>query len=96
MSRRLFDFFYIELCTAVNERVPRYGLWLEMGARGCPPERLVRESLLAFYDEHLVGFLAGRGIELTPRRARRLRRRLARFEPRHPTPYEFMERISTL
>jgi hypothetical protein len=95
VDRRLFDYFYIELCVAVNIRLPRYELWQEMRARGCLPEQLYRKSLLTFLDEHLAGFLAPRRIALTDRQTRSLRRRMTRFDAGRPTPYELMERIST-
>lgn len=94
MSRRRFDHFYRELCCAEDRRIARYALWLEVCDRGLSPENLGREALLLFFDRHLPAFLAHDGSRMTDPARRQLRRTLERYDPRHPTPYEVMERIS--
>jgi hypothetical protein len=67
---------------------------MEMNERGCNPEDLSRSQLLSFYDEGLSDFLAGQGVTLPVKVSRRLRSSMASYDPRHATPYEFMERLS--
>ncbi len=62
--------------------------------RDCNPEGLSRAALLAFIDNGLTSYLAGQGEAADPRVARKLRRTMERYDPNHPTPYEFMERLS--
>lgn len=85
----------MELSVSLGRLVPRYELWLFMSDLDCHPEGLGRPALLAFVDDHLDGFLDARGDRLDPRTRLKLRRSLARFDPVQPTPYEFMERISS-
>jgi hypothetical protein len=73
--------------------VPRWALWTALREAGCDPERLGRDELLAFCDAGLPGFVAGLGLALEPRAERRLRRRLARFDPRYPAPEEVFARL---
>jgi hypothetical protein len=92
VDRRRFDYFYIELCCAVEQRLPRYALWLEV-AEPPAPTREDRADLLHFIDSQLAAFLADRGTAITPRAHRQLRRRIARHRPEFSTPYEVMARI---
>ena len=93
MERRRFEHLHIELSVAVGRLVPRYALWLCLKELGWQPDRLTRGQAIAFCDEHLESFLACRGWALSGLRLRRLQRRLRRFDPRHPTPYETMARL---
>jgi hypothetical protein len=93
VSRRRFDFLVTELSVAVGRVVPRYALWMLLHEQGWDPVQLGRDQLLCFHDGHLPGFLADQGLALSEREGRRLRRRLVRFDPRHPTPEETMARL---
>jgi hypothetical protein len=95
VKRKRFEHFHVELSVALGRLVPRYELWLFMSAQGCHPEGIERTALLAFFDEHLDEFLDPKESPLEERPRLKLRRTLARFDPIHPTPYEFMERISS-
>jgi len=95
LGRRRFEHLYLELSVAVGARVPRYALWMSLHDSGSDPEQLEREDVIAFCDGHLDGFLAARGWHLAPRVRTALCRRLARFDPRHPTPEEFMARLGS-
>ncbi len=94
MSRRRFDHFYIELCCALDRRVPRYSLWLELHERGLDPEQLSRTALLTFFDGHLDAFVACQGKAFEARSRRGLRNCLASYDPRVATPCEIMERLA--
>jgi len=83
----------LELSLATNRNVPRYPLWLALKESGANPELLSREAVLAFCDEQLPGVLERLGVALPPRKVRRLRRIVARFDPALPTPYERVARI---
>lgn len=78
---------------AVGRLVPRYALWLELRDLGWDPDDLSREAIIEFHDRHLDRFLADHELLLAPREQRKLRRRLARIDPRHPTPEETLTRI---
>ena len=75
-------------------RLHRYQLWMQMCESDCNPEDLNRSQLLAFYDNGLSDYLAGQGVSAKPNAWRRLRRAMEVYDPRHSTPYEFMERLS--
>ncbi len=93
-ARRRFDHLHAELSVAVGAPVPRYALWLWMREHGREPEHLSRCEALAFFDEDLDSFLRTRGV-LLPRRCRSaLRRRIARFDARHPTPEEHLASLT--
>jgi hypothetical protein len=93
VGRRRFDYLVIEISVALGVRVPRYALWLFLHECGLDPEDLGRGDVEAFFDGHLERFLADRDEALGPRARRRLARRCLAFDPRHPTPEEFMERL---
>jgi hypothetical protein len=95
VDRRRFEFLHIELSVAVGAVVPRYGLWLFLRARGSDPEQLGRKSTLAFLEHDLDDFLEPNGMCIHPRERRRLTTRMKRFDPRHATPEEVMERMSS-
>ena len=88
MRRRRFDHLYLELCLTLGARLPRFELWMALAEAGSTPEDLARGDALAFCDEGLQTFLRSRGYRLGPVPARRLRRAVALFDPRYPTPYE--------
>lgn len=94
MNRKLFNHLFVELSASVGERVPRYALWLELHDRGWNPEALQPADAVAFCDGPLDGFLSARGLRISARARARLRRELARFDPRHPLPHEVFERLS--
>ncbi|MGH0035458.1 MAG: hypothetical protein ACQGVK_10590 [Myxococcota bacterium] len=93
MGRRRFDHWMVELSVALGVRVPRYALWLFVHDCGLDPESLGKEDVAALCDDHLDRFLADRGEVLGARARRRLSRRCQRFDPRRPTPEEFMQRL---
>ncbi|MBW2270881.1 MAG: hypothetical protein JRH16_20150 [Deltaproteobacteria bacterium] len=93
MKRRRFDHLFVEICVSVGQLVPRYGLWLCLQELGWDPEELPREAALSFCDLHLVGFLTAESLSIDPREQKRLRARLLRYDPRHPTPEETLARI---
>jgi hypothetical protein len=88
VRRRRFDHLWAELSVELGRLVPRYPLWLALHEFGLDPERLAVQDLLRFWDGPLPAFLRAHGLFLPPRRARSLRRRVARFDPSLPTPYE--------
>lgn len=93
MRRRCFDHLHAELSVEIGSLVPRYALWIAVQEAGLDPDRLESSELTRFLDAHLSGFLGDVGLSLTPRRLLRLQRRIGRFDPSVPTPYETMQRI---
>jgi hypothetical protein len=93
MNRRRFDNLVIELSVAAGELVPRYALWLALQDLGCDPVVLSQDDVRTFVDEHLAAFLEVEELCIRPRETRRLRKRLLRYDPRHPTPEEVLHRI---
>ena len=93
MERRRFNHLVVELSVAVGRVVPRYALWLRLGELDWNPDSLTTEQALAFVDEHLGSFLDEHSLSLPQREAKGLRKQLARFDPRYPTPYEVMQRL---
>jgi hypothetical protein len=88
MGRRRFDHLWTELSVELGRLAPRYPLWLALHEAGLDPERLGAQGALRFCDGPLDAFLRAHGLVLPARRARSLRRRVARFDPALPTPYE--------
>jgi hypothetical protein len=95
VERRRFDHLMLELSLALDRNLPRYPVWLAFKETGADPERPDRDEMLEFFDGPLQTLLVELGCALPPRRRRRLRRALARFDPALPTPYEHMERIGS-
>ena len=93
MRRRRFDHLVTELSVEVGAPVPRFALWHALHEQGHDPERLSRDAVLAFCDGPLQRFLGGLGLVLPHARTRRLRRRVARFDPRYPAPEEVFARF---
>lgn len=94
MSRRLFDHLYAELCVAAGRRASRYDLWLRVWETGGDPEDLTQEALQRFLAEGLDALLREERISL-PRRARgRFERAVMDFDPRFPTPEEWVSGLT--
>lgn len=93
MQRRYFEHLYKEICVAVNRRISRYDLWLQVWDGSGDPDDLNREGAHDFVDHHLSSLLAEEGIHLGDRPRRRLERRILRFDPTHPTPEEWLGRV---
>lgn len=92
MPRRGFEHLYAELCLAVNQRVSRYALWLLVWESGADPDELSREQAHDIVDYHLTDLLHDEGLSLDRKRHSRLSRNVLRFDPRHPTPQEWLTR----
>ena len=93
MQRRYFDHLYNEICVAVNRRISRYDLWLKVWDGGGDPDDLNREQAHYFVDNHLSALLAEEGSCLRGKPRRRLERRILDFDPKHPTPEEWLGRV---
>ena len=93
MDRRRFEHLVVELSLALDLLVPRYPLWLCLHECGFDPERLSRDHAIAFCDAPLARFLAANDLGLSPRAARRVRRRVARFDPDLPSPTDQLSRL---
>lgn len=91
MNRRLFDHLSAEISVAAGVRVPRYALWLVLHDLGWIPDAITTKQALEFIDSEMPSFLDRSGLVIAPPASRRLRRRVARFNPDHPTPYERFE-----
>jgi len=93
VSRKLFNHLFIELSVSIGKRVPRYALWLELHDLGWNPESLQVTEALAFCDGPMEAFLANRGMRISRRARKRLRKDLANFDPSRPLPQEIFERL---
>ncbi len=80
--RRIFDHFHAELSVATGYAIPRYPLWIALAESGRDPEELDEIDLVGFCDGPLDAFLRTRGLALSARARRGLRRRVRRFDPR--------------
>ena len=94
MQRRYFEHLYNEICVAANRRISRYDLWLLVWESGGDPDELTTERAHYFVANNLSALLAEEGVCLERRVRRRLERSILRFDPRHPTPEEWIVRIS--
>jgi hypothetical protein len=94
VNRKLFNHLFVELSVSVGVRVPRYALWLELHDHGWNPEALCLSDALAFFDGPMDAFLCNRGLRISQRARSRLRKEIARFDPRYPLPQEIFERLS--
>ncbi len=92
MHRRYFEYLYNEICVAVQRRISRYDLWLMVWEGGGDPDELTREQARFFVENGLSALLKEEGLCLRGRARRRLESRLLRFDPRHPTPEEWLGR----
>jgi hypothetical protein len=91
LNRRLFDHLFAEISVAAGIRLPRYALWLALHDLGSNPDSMTTDQALAFIDGAMPSFLRQRGLAVPPRTSRRLRKRIAKFAPGHPTPSERLE-----
>lgn len=90
MRRRYFNHVYNEICVAVERRISRYDLWLMFCENGGDPNSLTKRQTRHFIDHNLTGLLSEIGVPLDQRAQRRLETRILRFDPRHPTPEEWL------
>jgi hypothetical protein len=88
LGRRRFDNLHIELSVALGVAVARFELWMELHEYGIDPERLTHQETIAFCDGPLESYLHKSGLSLRPRALRRLCRKLRKYDPAVPTPYE--------
>jgi hypothetical protein len=93
VSRKLFNHLFVELSLSIGTRVPRYALWLELHDLGWDPESLQVTEALAFCDGPMEGFLSNRGMRISRRGRKRLRKALANFDPTRSLPHEIFERL---
>lgn len=92
MQGRYFAHLYNEICVAVNRRISRYDLWLLLWDGGGDPDELTHSQARYFIENSLSALLAEQGAALDDRARRRLEKRILRFDPRHPTPEEWLTR----
>ncbi|MAG32122.1 MAG: hypothetical protein CL908_14665 [Deltaproteobacteria bacterium] len=90
MRRRTFEHVYSELCVAVNHRVSRYDLWLLVREEGGDPDELTPRQARFFLGNGLSRMLTEEGAALSGRARRRLEKRILGFDPRYPTPEEWL------
>lgn len=93
MEHRYFEFLYAEICVAVGRRVSRYDLWLLVWETGGDPGDLSRRQVERFIEGGLETLLIEENARLAPRVLRRLCQRLLAFDPRFPTPEEWLARL---
>ena len=93
VSRKLFNHLFVELSVSIGKRVPRYALWLELHDLGWDPESLCVPEAIAFCDGPMEAFLNDRGMKISRRAHKRLRKDLASFDPSRPLPQEIFERL---
>ena len=94
LGRRRFDHLHIELSVALGVAIPRFELWMALQEHDINPEHLSREEAMTFCDGALEFFLHRCGLFLRPRSRRRLSRKIGRFDPTLPTPYECFAALS--
>jgi hypothetical protein len=94
LGRRRFDHLHIELSVALGVAIPRFDLWMELQEHDIDPEHLSREQAMTFCDGPLELFLHRSGLSLSPRSRRRLSRKIDRYDPTLPTPYERFAALS--
>ncbi len=85
--------FAIEL--ALGRPAPRWPLWLHLRESGIDPERAGAASLRPAVEQALASIRAELGSPFSPQERRRLRRALARFDPRFAPAYEHAERLGS-
>ncbi len=90
MPRRYFEHLYTEICVAVDRRISRYDLWLRLWDDGGDPDELTPLQARYFVENNLSSLLAEQSCTLSGRDRNRLERRILRFDPRHPTPEEWL------
>ena len=92
--RRRFEHLFVQLSVALGELAPRYALWLQIAEAGWDPETLNRDAIAAFCEQDLADFLTEHGLELAPRRFRRLVRAVSRFDASQPTADEQLSALA--
>lgn len=90
MSRRYFEFLYAETCVSVGRRLPRYRFWQRVAETVGDPDDLTRDQIARFLEIALDDYLASERSQLVQRDRERLVGRLLRFDPRYPTPEEWL------
>lgn len=83
--------FTLEL--ALERPTPRWQLWLRLREGGVDPDSARAASLRPAAEQAMASVRAELGSPLSPRERVRLRRALARFDPRVAPPYEHAERL---
>lgn len=94
LGRRRFDHLHAELSVALRIAVSRFGLWMELHECSLDPEHLTQEGAIAFCKGPLESYLRSCGLSLSRRELRRLSRKIERFDPAVPTPYERFAALS--
>jgi hypothetical protein len=94
LGRRRFDNLHVELSVALGVAVPRFELWMELHECNIDPERLSQEEAIAFCGGPLESYLRRCGLSLRPRALRRLCRKVRRYDPAVPTPYDRFAALS--
>jgi len=90
MQRRYFDWIHVEISLALDRRISRYGLWLAIWEQGGDPDRLSCGEARHFVENGLSPLLEAEGARLSRRSRKRLDRRILHFDPRFPTPEEWL------
>lgn len=90
MQRRYFEHLYNEISVAAGHRISRYDLWLQIWEAGGDPDELTSREVAAFVALNLTALLSEEGSALSPRERKRLENRILRFDPRYPTPEEWL------
>ncbi|MBW2500243.1 MAG: hypothetical protein JRF61_23410 [Deltaproteobacteria bacterium] len=91
MQRRYFEHLYNEICLALERRISRYELWLRIWESGGDPDDLNPRQAHRFVETGLGRLLREEGARLPRRDRARLASRILRFDPRFPTPEEWLE-----
>jgi hypothetical protein len=91
VQRRYFDHLYNEVCVALGRRISRYDLWLMVWESGGDPDDLTPLQARRFVEAGLGRLLGEEGAHLPDRDRARLASRLLHFDPRFPTPEEWLE-----
>lgn len=89
-GRRYLDWIHVEISLALDRRVSRYALWLALWDQGGDPDQLSRDEARRFVEAGLTPFLESQNASLNSRAQRRLAGRILRFNPRFPTPEEWL------
>ena len=88
--RRYFDWIHVEISLALDRRISRYALWVAIWEQGGDPDRLSCEEARRFVESGLTPFLETQGAPMSRRARRRLDGRILHFDPRFPTPEEWL------
>lgn len=91
MQRRYFEHLYKEICVVLGRRISRYDLWLMVWESGGDPDDLTPLQARRFVEAGLGRLLREEGARLPLRDHTRLASRILHFDPRFPTPEEWLE-----